>query len=52
MCDRNDSGKRMTYESPELVKIGSVKNLTLGSMGGKFEDSGGAGSYDFIRFPP
>jgi hypothetical protein len=39
-----------TYESPELVKVGDVKDITLGGVG-HYQDSGGAGSYDPVRQP-
>ncbi len=40
--------KKGTYESPELVKVGNVKDLTLGGTG-VYNDSGGAGSFDPYR---
>lgn len=37
--------KKMTYEAPELVKVGNVKDLTLGGVG-TYQDPGSAGSYE------
>lgn len=40
--------KKEAYESPELVKVGNVKDLTLGGTG-VYSDSGAAGSFNPYR---
>jgi|LAHU01.1.fsa_nt_gb hypothetical protein len=40
-----NESKKKTYVPPELVKIGSVKDLTLGNIG-SYQDPGSAGSYE------
>jgi hypothetical protein len=40
--------KKGVYESPELVKVGNVKDLTLGGTG-VLNDPGGAGSMTAVR---
>ncbi len=40
--------KKGAYESPELIKVGNVKDLTLGGTG-NYTDSGAAGSFDPYR---
>lgn len=47
---RKDFMKKETYESPELVRIGNVKDLTLGGAGAA-PDQGGAGSFVNARPP-
>ncbi len=37
--------KKKTYEPPELVKAGGLKDLTLGNIG-TYQDPGSAGSYE------